>query len=142
LIFNRNGLNWRWYNHVMPHKTKYYRMLFIILLISCLQTKQSQSDTLGSYTSKTYLYTGNSFESRYNSKIDTLKFTWADSFSNGNLIKRYYPSYSQDFVRTEEHQYDPKGRLLLTAIETKSKFNGYTTRDSPLLLLQVTPLIL
>lgn len=105
-------------------------MLLIFLLFSCILAKEANNDSLSSYTSKTYLYLGNSFETRYDSRIDTLKFTWADSFSNGNLIKRYYPAYNLDFARTENYHYDQNDRLIMTVIETKSKFNGHTSVDS------------
>lgn len=105
-------------------------MLLTILLFCFIFTKEKSIDSPASYTSKTYIYFGNYFETKYNSKIDPLKYSWADSFSNGNLIKRYYPAYQQDFIRTEYYQYDQNSRPIMIIRETKSKHSEYATMDS------------
>lgn len=105
-------------------------MLILTLLFSLLNFNSISTDSLGPYTSKTYLYLGNSFVTRNNSKIDTLKYTWADNFANGQLVRRYYPAYMLDFERTEKYQYDNENRILMTLTVTKSKLNKSISSDS------------
>jgi len=81
------------------------------------------------YVSKTYLFLGNSFETVYKSKIDTLNFSWQDRFENGQLKERIYPKYQGEFLRKEVYEYYNLKELKSIHFTT-SKIGFWTTQDS------------
>lgn len=121
--------------NVIPHEMKKEKItkliLFLsgILLFGCISSKIS-IENYGSniYTSKTYQFLGNSFDEYYNSEIDTLNFTWRDSFRNNQLVCREYPKYHGEFKRIEKYEYDKNNELHKTIIETFLHYG--TTKDS------------
>ncbi len=100
-----------------------------ILLFGCVSNKISINNNGSNiYTSKTYLFLGNSFAEKYNSQIDTLNFTWRDSFKNNHLVFREYPKYHGQFQRIENYEYDKNNELKRTIKETF--FYRSATKDS------------
>lgn len=76
---------------------------------------------------------GNSFEEKYNSKIDTLNYSWKDSFQNNQLVLRKYPKYEGTYERTEIFKYSENNQVEEKIIETKYP-NWKIKRDTTLFL--------
>lgn len=85
-------------------------LILILALTGCVISKKVTKEPQ-SYVSKTYIYSGNTFEEKFNSKIDTLNYTWRDSFQNNRLVSREYPKYQGNIHRTEKYAYDDDGEL-------------------------------
>ena len=92
----------------------------IILCLILFPSKATTQTNSKSYTSKTYLYRGNSFAEKYNSIIDTLNYTWRDSFSNGKHLFREYPKYGGNIRRKETFSYYNDGTPKKTIIHLKN----------------------
>lgn len=96
-----------------------------ILFLGCYSSKISVPKNESSfYTSKSYLFLGDSFANQYNSKIDSTNFTWRDSFIDNLHVYREYPKYQGQFRRIENFEYYQNGKPSKTLIETFYKYGN------------------
>lgn len=71
-----------------------------------------------SYSSKTYFFMGNLFAEKFNSQIDTMNYSWRDSFANNLHLIREYPKYYGEFRRIENYEYDENDEPKRTVMQT------------------------
>lgn len=110
---------------VIPHEMKREKTITLIaligvhLFIGCVSNKISiRSNDSNNYTSRTYLFLGNSFAEKYSSKIEMANIAWRDSIKNNLLVFREYPKYQGEFRRIENYEYDENGDLKRQIIKT------------------------
>ena len=107
-------------------------IILISILLSC-KIHHRTTDNPSYYESKTYFFMGNSFEEKYNSKIDTTNYSWKDRFQNTHLVEREYPKYQGAFKRKESFKYYDDKKLKEEVIETEYP-NGTITKDTTLFI--------
>ncbi len=102
----------------------------IVFAICCLMALQAYSQGSENYTGKTYLFLGNSFVERFDSKIDTSNFTSEIQIRDGKIIRRYYPKYQGELERTEIYHYTELEKLAKIVVATKSRYMNRPKLDS------------
>lgn len=86
----------------------------LLFTLSFLTVGLAQAQELKDYTAKTYLYLNNSFEEKYQSKVDTQNYTLETQFRDNRIVSVYYPQYGSEFIsRTEIYQYTESGQLSM-----------------------------
>jgi hypothetical protein len=96
----------------------FWQVMFFISSISA-QSDLKPLIGVNSYSSRTYLFLGNSFVEKFNSTIDTMNYSWKDSFENKVLVYREYPKYGGELKRIENFEYDRNNKPKRTIIRTK-----------------------
>lgn len=105
-------------------------LILILFLLGCKSSQIVMKDSNSkSFVSKTYFYLGNSFEGKYESKIDTENYSWRDSFHNNQLVLREYPKYQGLYKRKESFEYYKSGEPKKTVIKTTYP-NQIESKDS------------
>ena len=70
-----------------------------------------QSEPVGNYSSRTYIYLGNTFAEKHHHIIDTLNYTYKEIYHDGKLVLKSYPKFGGNSTRKIEYTYSKNGEL-------------------------------
>lgn len=88
-----------------------------------------QSQGLKNYTSKTYVYMGNTFAEKHNKVIDTINYSYKEVFINGVITNKFYPNFGGNSTREINYLYNDHNELI-SKTSTVTYHTGQMRKDS------------